>query len=123
MGETWIPAGHWCSCPPHSHDKTVPGEESLLEEVYYFRFKPSTGFGFQGIYTDNRDVDEAYIIRDGDAVMIPQGYHPNVAGPGYQMRMQWGMAGPERSWLTHEDPDHAWIGQEKDVGGVKEHNF
>jgi len=123
VGETWIPEGHWSSCPPHSHDKQIPNVESKLEEIYYFRFKPKQGFGFQAVYTDDLSVDEAYRIHDEDMVMVPKGYHPNVAGPGYEMRMQWGMAGPEKSWLTQEDPAHAWIAKDDNVGGVKEHNF
>ncbi len=122
VGETWVPEGNWSSCPPHSHDKDNPGVESELEEIYYFRFNPSQGFGFQAVYDDDLTIDEAYRICDEDAVMIPRGYHPNVTGPGYEMRMQWGMAGPKRSWLTKEDPAHSWIA-ESAKGGVREHNF
>ena len=51
VGETHIPAGNWCSCPPHSHERDEPGVETRLEEIYYFRFRPPQGFGFQGVYT------------------------------------------------------------------------
>jgi 5-deoxy-glucuronate isomerase len=111
VGETQIPKGNWCSVPPHSHEKDRPGKESKLEEIYLFRFEPSSGFGFQGLYTDDRELDDAYIIRNNDVVLIPRGYHPNVAGPGYQMRMMWGMGGLERNWIPFEDPEHAWIGE------------
>ncbi|OGN75566.1 MAG: 5-deoxy-glucuronate isomerase [Chloroflexi bacterium GWB2_49_20] len=110
VGETHIPSGNWCSTPPHSHDTDIPGKQTFLEEVYYFRFKPSQGFGFQGIYTLDRSLDEAYIIRDGDITLIPRGMHPNVAGPGYEMYMLWGMAGHSKEWIPFEDPDHNWIG-------------
>lgn len=111
VGETQIPEGRWCSFPPHSHEKDIPGKESRLEEIYYFRFKPECGFGFQGLYNDDRSLDEAWFIRNRDVITVPGGYHPNVAGPGYQMRMYWGMGGFERDWIPYEDPDHAWIGQ------------
>jgi 5-deoxy-glucuronate isomerase len=110
VGETHIPAGNWCSSPPHSHDEDAPGVQTKLEEIYYFRFRPSQGFGFQGLYTLDGDLDEAYIIRDGDVVLVPRGMHPNVAGPGYEMYMLWGMAGPRKEWVPFEDPAHNWLG-------------
>jgi 5-deoxy-glucuronate isomerase len=110
VGETHIPAGNWCSSPPHSHDKDEPGKQTRLEEIYYFRFRPAQGFGFQGLYTLDGDLNEAYIIRDGDVVLVPRGMHPNVAGPGYEMYMLWGMAGTSKQWIPYEDPAHNWIG-------------
>ena len=110
VGETHIPAGNWCSSPPHSHDKDEPGVQTRLEEIYYFRFRPPQGFGFQGLYTLDGGLDEAYIIRDGDVVLVPRGMHPNVAGPGYEMYMLWGMAGTTKEWIPFEDPAHNWLG-------------
>jgi len=110
VGETHVPAGNWCSSPPHSHDKDEPGVQTKLEEIYYFRFRPPQGFGFQGLYTLDGELDEAYIIRDGDVVLVPKGMHPNVAGPGYEMYMLWGMAGPKKEWIPFEDPAHNWLG-------------
>jgi 5-deoxy-glucuronate isomerase len=110
VGETHIPAGNWSSSPPHSHDKNVTGKETQLEEIYYFRFRPPQGFGFQGVYTLDRELEEAYIIHDGDVVLVPRGMHPNVAGPGYEMYMLWGMAGTSKDWIPFEDPAHNWIG-------------
>ncbi len=116
IGETHIPVGHWCSVPPHSHDTDEPGKQSKLEEIYLFKFKPQQGFGFQGLYTDDRSLDEGYIIRGDDVILVPRGYHPNVAGPGYEMRMFWGMGAINRDYIPWEDPDHKWIGQ---TGGGK----
>jgi 5-deoxy-glucuronate isomerase len=31
-------------------------------------------------------------VRDGDAVLIPSGYHPNVAVPGHRIAFLWAMA-------------------------------
>ena len=111
IGETQIPAGNWCSVPPHSHEKDVPGVETKLEEIYLFKFKPEQGFGFQGLYTDDRVLDDAYILRNNDVILVPRGYHPNAAGPGYEMRMFWGMGGNSRYWIPYEDPDHKWVGE------------
>ena len=111
VGETQIPKGHWCSVPPHCHEKEIPGKESYLEEIYLFKFKPEQGFGFQGLYNDDRSLDEGYILRTNDVILVAEGYHPNVAGPGYEMRMFWGMGGKEREWIPWEDPDHKWVGE------------
>lgn len=110
VGETHIPAGNWCSSPPHSHDTNEPGKQTRLEEIYYFRFRPSQGFGFQGLYTLDGTLNEAYILHDGDVILVPKGMHPNVAGPGYEMYMLWGMAGTTKEWIPFEDPAHNWIG-------------
>jgi 5-deoxy-glucuronate isomerase len=51
-------------------------------------------------------------VRDGDAVLIPDGWHgPSMAAPGHDMYYLNVMAGPglERAWLICDHPDHAWI--------------
>jgi len=32
------------------------------------------------------------VVRDGDAVLVPSGYHPNVAVPGHRIAYLWAMA-------------------------------
>jgi 5-deoxy-glucuronate isomerase len=106
VGETFNPAGHWSSFPPHKHDGR--DGEPVLEEVYYFRVAPSQGFGQQMLYTSDGE-SVAHIVRDGDAVLIPYGYHPVAAAPGYRLYYLWAMAGSQRRLALHEDPDHRWI--------------
>jgi 5-deoxy-glucuronate isomerase len=65
------------------------------------------------VYTLDHELDEAFLIHDGDVVLVPRGMHPNVAGPGYRMYMLWGMAGPRKEWIPFEDPAHKWIGSVK----------
>ena len=55
---------------------TTCRDESLLEETYYHRLNPPQGFAFQRVYTDDRSLDEAMAVEDGDVVMVPRGYHP-----------------------------------------------
>jgi 5-deoxy-glucuronate isomerase len=106
VGETFNPPGHWSSFPPHKHDGR--DGEPVLEEVYYFRVDPPTGFGHQMLYTaDGESVTHA--VRDGDAVLLPYGYHPVSAAPGYRLYYLWAMAGAERRLALHEDPAHRWI--------------
>jgi 5-deoxy-glucuronate isomerase len=107
VGETVNPPGNWSSYPPHKHDRDAPPEEVALEEVYLYRFKPEGGFGVQLLYDD---VDErAHIVRHGDVIVIPSGYHPVVAAPGYALYYLWVMAGAGRALAPYLDPRHAWI--------------
>jgi 5-deoxy-glucuronate isomerase len=107
VGETINPPGNWSSYPPHKHDRHAPPEEVALEEVYYYRFKPQGGFGVQVVYDER--TERAQIVRDGDVVAIPSGYHPVVAAPGYSLYYLWVMAGEGRELAPFFDPRHAWI--------------
>jgi len=107
--EVITPGGHWSSYPPHKHDRHAPPEESFLEETYYHRFNPAQGFGFQRVYTDDRSIDETLCILDGCVVMVPRGYHPVASAHGYDLYYLNVMAGPKRTWLIQNDPNHAWL--------------
>jgi 5-deoxy-glucuronate isomerase len=107
VGETINPPGNWSSYPPHKHDRQAPPEEVALEEVYFYRFKPEGGFGVQLLYDDR--AERAQIVRDGDVVAIPSGYHPVVAAPGYALYYLWVMAGEGRELMPYFDPRHAWV--------------
>jgi 5-deoxy-glucuronate isomerase len=106
--EVLTPAGNWSSYPPHKHDTDDPPRESYLEETYYHRTARQDGFAVQLVYTDDRSLDEAIQVRDGDVVLVPRGYHPVAAGPGYDLYYLNVMAGPTRRWLVTNDPDHRW---------------
>jgi len=106
VGETFNPAGHWSSFPPHKHDGR--DGEPVLEEVYHFRIDPPQGFGHQMLYTSDGET-VTHTVRDGDAVLLPYGYHPVSAPPGYRLYYLWAMAGRERKLALHEDPSHTWI--------------
>jgi 5-deoxy-glucuronate isomerase len=106
--EVLTPGGNWSSYPPHKHDTDDLPRESLLEETYYHRTRRPEGFAMQLVYTDDRSVDEALMVRDGDVVLVPRGYHPVSAGPGYDLYYLNVMAGPQRHWAVTTDPDHRW---------------
>jgi 5-deoxy-glucuronate isomerase len=106
VGETFNPAGNWSSYPPHKHDGR--NGEPVLEEVYYFRLDPPQGFGHQVLYTNDGE-SVTHQVRDGDAVLLPYGYHPVSAAPGYRLYYLWAMAGAERKLALYEDPAHRWI--------------
>ncbi|WP_016908664.1 5-deoxy-glucuronate isomerase [Streptomyces xiaopingdaonensis] len=115
--EVLTPGGNWSSYPPHKHDLHEPGVEAELEEVYYYEFAPhgaTDGYGFQRVTPSGRgeSTDILAEVRDGDAVLIPDGWHgPSVAAPGHHMYYLNVMAGPsgEREWLIRDHPDHTWI--------------
>lgn len=107
--EVFTPAGHWSSYPPHKHDRDDLPNESLLEETYYFRVQPEQGFAVQRVYTDDRTLDETLAVKDREAVLVPRGYHPVSAPPGYDLYYLNVMSGPKRAWRFHNDPDHAWL--------------
>lgn len=109
IGETFNPPGNWSSYPPHKHDIQNPPYECDLEEVYFFKLSKPSGFGFQRIYTDDRNIDEAFILENNDTVIIPEGYHPVAAAPGYSLYYLWILAGEGRQLIPKDDPDHEWI--------------
>ena len=106
--EVLTPAGNWSSYPPHKHDTEDLPNETYLEETYYHRLARPDGFAVQLVYTDDRSLDEAIQVHDGDVVMVPRGYHPVAAGPGYDLYYLNVMAGPTRRWLVTTDPHHRW---------------
>ncbi len=107
--EVITPPGHWSSYPPHKHDQDALPAESLLEETYYHRIRPSQGFALQRVYTDDLSLDETMAVRDGEVVLVPRGYHPVGAPHGYQLYYLNVMAGPKRVWKFHNDPNHEWL--------------
>jgi len=109
VGETLNRPGQWSSYPPHRHEEQNPPEEVRLEELYYFKVEPPQGFGFQRLYTDDRSLDEAYVIENDTFVMIPRGYHPVSAAPGYRLYYLWVLAGEGLEMAPRDDPDHHWV--------------
>ena len=106
--EVLTPSGNWSSYPPHKHDEDRPGEESQLEEIYYFEVA-GDGMAYQRVY--GPDIDVLAEVRTGDAVLIPHGWHgPSMAVPGYDLYYLNVMAGPgAREWLICDEPAHTWI--------------
>ncbi len=112
-GETLNPPGNWSSYPPHKHDRSNPPQEAVLEEIYFFRIKPAQGYGFIWTYTapdDPEGFSTVFVVEDGDTVLLPKGYHPVVAAPGYELHYTWVLGGEERRYgAWADDPRHAWV--------------
>jgi len=54
--------------------------------------RPSRPISAQLVYTNAREPEVATIVRDGDVVLMPAGYHPNVGAPGHPINFLWMMA-------------------------------
>jgi 5-deoxy-glucuronate isomerase len=107
--EVYTPGGNWSSYPPHKHDVQNPPGEVDLEEIYYFRIDRLEGFAVQKVYTADRRIDETMTVRDGDLVLVPEGYHPVVAAHGYNVYYLNALAGAARSMAASDDPQYAWV--------------
>ena len=113
--EVYTPSGNWSSFPAHKHDKRkidpVTGKllEASLEEIYFYKIDKPQGFAIQKVYNDDRSLDEIAEAHDDDLVMVPEGYHPVVAGHGYNVYYLNFLAGSDQSLVSTDDPDHKWI--------------
>jgi 5-deoxy-glucuronate isomerase len=107
--EVYTPGGNWSSYPPHKHDVHAPPTEVDLDEIYYYRFNQPAGFALQRLYSPANGEDCVIRANDGDAVLVHSGYHPVVAGPGYDVYYLNFLAGTSRTLAVTEDPDHVWL--------------
>jgi 5-deoxy-glucuronate isomerase len=110
VGETFTPSGNWSTYPPHRHKMDALPGEARHEEMYYFRVKPSEGFGICRMYTDE-GYEENFTARDHGMQMMPEGYHTVVSAPGCLTYYLWFLAGEQRTQGAHEDTDLKWVGQ------------
>ena len=107
--EVYTPGGNWSSYPPHKHEVHDPPREVDLDEIYYYRMNHPEAFAHQRLYSSDRERDTVITARDGDAILVREGYHPVVAGPGYDLYYLNFLAGSARSLAVTEDPQHKWI--------------
>src|SRR6202171_2107794 len=107
--EVYTPSGNWSSYPPHKHDVHNPPGEVDLEELYYYRVDRPEGYAIQRVYTRDQRLDETLTVRNGDLVLIPEGYHPVVAAHGYNIYYLNVLAGSARSMAASDDPDYTWV--------------
>lgn len=107
--EVYTPSGNWSSYPPHKHDVHNPPGEVDLEELYYYRIDRPEGYAIQRVYTRDQRLDETLTARNGDLVIIPEGYNPVVAAHGYNVYYLNVLAGSARSMAASDDPDYAWV--------------
>ena len=112
--EVYTPSGNWSSYPAHKHDirKTdADGNllEADLEEIYFYKIDKPNGFAIQQVYNDDRSLDEVIKVHNNEAVLVPEGYHPVVAGHGYNVYYLNFLAGSDQSLANTPDPQQEWI--------------
>ncbi len=112
--EVYTPSGNWSSYPPHKHDERKLDDkgnliEADLEEIYFYKIDKPEGYAYQRIYNDDRSLDELFLVGDSQAVLSPEGYHPVVAAPGYNVYYLNYLAGSDQSLASSDDPAYAWV--------------
>lgn len=116
--EVYVPGGAWSGWPPHCHDGRLGS--AYLEETYYYRVEPEAGFAIHRNYLRDEPLDELFTVRDGDLVLVTEGFHPVAAAPGSSVYFLNFLAGElvaeERATPPVDDPDYAWIADDWDAG-------
>ncbi len=112
--EVYTPSGNWSSFPAHKHDERILDKdghvlEASLEEFYFFKIDKEQGYAIQQVYTSDDELNELMQLRTNDIVMVPRGYHPVVAGHGYNCYYLNFLAGSDQSLANTPDPRHEWI--------------
>jgi 5-deoxy-glucuronate isomerase len=107
--EVLTPSGNWSSWPPHKHDVDDMPEEAVLEEVYHYRFRRPEAWAIQRVYRADRSRDGIWEVRDGDVVIVPDGYHPFSAAHGDDAYYLNALAGDRRTMACSFDPDLDWV--------------
>jgi 5-deoxy-glucuronate isomerase len=112
--EVYTPPGNWSSYPPHKHDvHRVDSDghilEADLEEIYFYKINPASGFAYQRVYKADGTLDALMMAHNHDAILVPEGYHPVVSAPGYTTYYLNFLAGSAQSLANSDDPAYAWV--------------
>ena len=102
--------------------------EADLEEVYYYKITSTpdvrdrdnsdpNGLAYQRVYTDKNSplhqagypINALVMVHDGEAVLVPEGYHPVVSAPGYTTYYLNVLAGSAQSLANQDDPNFTWV--------------
>jgi hypothetical protein len=107
--EVVTPAGNWSSWPPHKHDVDAMPDEAVLEEIYHYRFRRSEAWAIQRLYRrPERGLpprDALWAVRDGEVVLVTDGYHPFSATTADDAFYLNALAGDQRTMACSFDPD------------------
>ncbi len=108
--EVLTPAGNWSSWPPHKHDVDDMPTEAVLEEVYHYRFRRPEAWAIQRVYRPaggplGAARDAVFAVRDGEAVIVTDGYHPFAATDADDAYYLNALAGDRRTMACSFDPD------------------
>lgn len=111
--DAYVPGGMWAGFPPHCHDGYM--NSPYLEETYYYRIMPNNGFAIHRNYRCDTAFDETFVVREGDLVLVTQGFHPVATAPGSNVYFLNYLAGDllddARKTPPFDDPAYAWVKQ------------
>lgn len=109
--EVYVPGGAWSGWPPHCHDGYAGSGH--LDETYHFFINPEHGFGMHRNYRVDTDFDETFTFKNGDLVLVTQGFHATAAAPNFNVYFLNYLAGEliddARGTPSFDDPDYAYI--------------
>jgi 5-deoxy-glucuronate isomerase len=98
--------------------------EAVLEEVYHYRFRRPEAWALQRVYRPERSPlgaprDAVWAVRDGEVVVVTDGYHPFAATDADDAYYLNALAGDRRTMACSFDPalDHVrerWSGEAPD---------
>lgn len=113
--EVYTPSGFWSGWPPHRHDGRL--NSLYIEETYFYKVTPpESGWAIHRNYSPEDGLDELLLVKDGDLVLSPKGYHPVAAPPGSNVYYLNYMAGEaqneQRATPPIDDPDWGWMRQD-----------
>jgi len=116
-GVTFPAPGNWMSWPPHEH-------ADMLEEAYLYIDCPPPPSASSSSTPTRRAPELAVVVREGDVVLMPRGYHPGVGAPGGSLNFLWMMAahreGIDRQFgVVNVQPDYAGGGSGLEAGRAK----
>ena len=108
--EVLTPAGNWSSWPPHKHDVDDMPDEAVLEEIYHYRFRRPEAWAIQRIYRATGSPlgaprDALWAVRDGEVVVVTDGYHPFAATDADDAYYLNALAGDRRTMACSFDPE------------------
>ena len=108
--EVMTPAGNWSSWPPHKHDVDDMPNEAVLEEIYHYRFRRPEAWAIQRVYRPEgsrlgRARDGVWAVRDGEVVLVTDGYHPFAATDADDAYYLNALAGDRRTMACSFDPE------------------
>ncbi len=112
--EVLTPAGNWSSWPPHKHDVDDMPHEAVLEEIYYYQFRRPEAWAIQRIYRPAGSPlgaarDGVWAVRDGEVVVVPDGYHPFAATDADDAYYLNALTGDRRTMACSFDPALDWV--------------
>lgn len=110
--EVYVSGGMYSGWPPHCHDGFAGSP--YLEETYYYRVEPREhGYCIHRNYRTDNDFDELFTVRDGDCVLVTQGFHPVAVPPGSRVYFLNFLAGEledeARGTPPYDDPAWAFM--------------